>query len=89
MKSSAPPIKCPQVFHPIVILIQRVKKQAFFKSFCFVTPKRQALVVILFPKTIYFFYVTLLPVFTLHLQNRVLATIIFRELELWVKFDHE
>ena len=32
------------MFHPFVILIQRVKKQAFFKRFCFVTSKRQALV---------------------------------------------
>ena len=47
MKCSANPppatIKCPQVFHPFVILIQRVKKQAFFKRFCFVTSKLQVL----------------------------------------------
>ena len=46
MKRSTPhpQIKCPHLFHPFVILILRVKKQSFFKRFCFVTSKRQALV---------------------------------------------
>ena len=37
------------LFHSFVILIQRVRKQAFFKRFCFVTSKHQALVFYFFP----------------------------------------
>ena len=43
IKSSPPPLRH-SLFQPFVILIQRVRKQVFFKHFCFVTSKRQALV---------------------------------------------
>ena len=36
------------LFHSFVILIWRVRKEAFFKRFCFVTYKRQALVFLIF-----------------------------------------
>ena len=38
-----PPLRH-SLFHSFVILIWRVRKEAFFKRFCFVTSKRQALV---------------------------------------------